>query len=90
MWVRGVTPAAPCGALSSGVDEQVGVTGAGPGQEGARDVPSAVVADEFHNGRPRPLMVAWAQQPGFDSISSEAAEGRVPDLYGAVRRIDGL
>src|SRR5688572_14993298 len=78
---------APHGSLSTGVDDQMRVACAGPRQQGARNIPSAVVADEFDHGRPRTLVVR-AQEPGIDAVSCEASEGCVADVYRAVRRLD--
>ena len=65
----------------------MGVACAGQRQLGARDIPPAVVADEFDHGRPR-AFVARAQEPGIDPVSCKASEGCVADVYRAVRRLD--
>ena len=67
--VSSCSSTAPSGSLSTGIDDQMGVAGAGPRQEGARDIPYDVVADEFD--RPRAL-VLWAQEPGVDPVTCEA------------------
>src|SRR5690606_4324329 len=69
------------GALPTGVHDDVGVAGGGPGEAGVGETASAAVADVLDDGGQLLVRAPGGPQvPALDAVAAEAGEGEVVGL----------